>query len=105
MASTGTPPNKYSGVYLGSSLSGKNFFAPALVYWEAIKFAKSKGAKEYILGGVPVEARTITNPQYGVYEFKKGFGGVEQDRFGGSKIINKIKYRLYDWWFRLRHKK
>ena len=54
-----------------------------LLQWEAMKWAKARGCKEYDLWGVPdedeatLEANFETRHEglWGVYRFKRGFGG------------------------------
>jgi lipid II:glycine glycyltransferase (peptidoglycan interpeptide bridge formation enzyme) len=82
-----------------------------LLQWEAIRWAKSQGCSEYDLWGVPdvdqstLEAKFSTRNDglWGVYRFKRGFGG-ELKRSVGSwdRIYNPILYRLYSIWLKYR---
>lgn len=50
------------------------------LHWEVIRWAKSKGLKEYDLWGIPYvkdenTAPPENHPLFGVWRFKKGFGG------------------------------
>jgi len=64
-----------------------------LLWWEIICFAKKAGFKIYDLGGAPVDP-TKDDPAYGVYIFKKGFGGEYCKYYGGVYIIKPFKYKL-----------
>ena len=45
------------------------------------------------------------NPMYGVYEFKKGFGGEVHELVGEFDLaINPLKFKLYNLVFNLYHK-
>lgn len=63
--------------YGGSDPKYKEFMAPALLHWEAIKLGKKLGCKIYDLWGSYKNSPTETDPWWGIYRFKKGFGGDE----------------------------
>ena len=77
-----------SDIYLNRKTGASN-----LLHWEIIKWAKSKGIKVYDLGGIPVNP-TEDDPAYGVYIFKKGFGGEYKEYYGGTYIISHFRYQL-----------
>jgi lipid II:glycine glycyltransferase (peptidoglycan interpeptide bridge formation enzyme) len=72
--------------------------------WHAMRWAKSTGCREYDLWGVPDEDTVTLEAKYldrrgdlwGVYRFKRGFGG-ELVRYAGAfdRIYNPLLYRLY----------
>lgn len=80
-----------------------------LLQWEAIRWAKSQGCTEYDLWGVPDEDQDVleanftsrTTGLWGVYRFKRGFGG-ELRRSAGpwDRIYNPTLYRLYSIWLK-----
>jgi lipid II:glycine glycyltransferase (peptidoglycan interpeptide bridge formation enzyme) len=82
-----------------------------LLQWEAMLWAKSQGCQEYDLWGVPdadldVLEANFTNRNdglWGVYRFKRGFGG-ELRRSPGTwdRIYNPFLYRLYSVWLKYR---
>ncbi len=82
-----------------------------LLQWEAMRWAKSQGCLEYDLWGVPdanietLEANFATRNDglWGVYRFKRGFGG-ELKRSVGSwdRVYNPYLYRLYSLWLKYR---
>ena len=69
--------------YGASSNQHRNLMPTYLVQWEAIRWAKSQGCLEYDLWGVPDYDRSVLEQQFinrteglwGVYRFKRGFGG------------------------------
>ena len=57
-----------------STVRNREVMAPHLLQWEAIKWAKTRGAVQYDFRGVP-EVASPGQDLYGVYRFKHGFGG------------------------------
>lgn len=82
-----------------------------LLQWEAMRWAKSQGCLEYDLWGIPdvdldsLEANFMSRNDglWGVYRFKRGFGG-ELKRSAGPRdcVYNPILYRLYSIWLKYR---
>ncbi len=66
----------------GATLRGYDSRAMYFLQFELIKRAKEQGWSELNIGGVPVEAQDPSHPQWGLYEFKKGFGGTPAIRAG-----------------------
>jgi lipid II:glycine glycyltransferase (peptidoglycan interpeptide bridge formation enzyme) len=82
-----------------------------LLQWEAIRWARSKGCKEYDLWGVPdanlstLEANFAkeSNGLWGVYRFKRGFGGELKRSVGPwDRIYKPYLYRIYSIWLKTR---
>lgn len=73
----------YEGVlyypYGGSDPKYKEYMAPSLLHWEAIKLGKKLGCKTYDLWGSYNNSKDESDPWYGIYRFKSGFGGYEVD--------------------------
>ena len=66
------------------------------IQWEAIKYAANNGFNLYNFYGIEGNFKKENNPMYGVYEFKKGFGGRVVELIGEfDLIVNKPKYLLY----------
>jgi peptidoglycan pentaglycine glycine transferase (the first glycine) len=94
-------------LYGASSDMHRELMPTYLVQWEAIRWAIQHGCSEYDLWGVPDddEANLEANfPQradglWGVYRFKRGFGGV-LCRSAGSyeRVYNSALYTIYHWW-------
>ncbi len=70
-------------VYGASTDEERNRMPTYLLQWEAMRWAKARGCEEYDLWGVPDEAEekleaefeTRRDGLWGVYRFKRGFGG------------------------------
>jgi len=93
-------------LYGASTDEERNRMPAYLLQWEAIKWAKSKGAEEYDLWGVPDESMDVLESQFegrsdglwGVYRFKRGFGGVLHRAVPAvDKVYQPLLYRLYLW--------
>lgn len=65
--------------YGGSDPKYKEYMAPGLLHWEAIKLGKKLGCKTYDLWGSYKYSKNENDPWYGIYRFKSGFGGTEID--------------------------
>lgn len=63
--------------YGGSDPKYKEYMAPSLLHWEAIKLGKKLGCKIYDMWGSYKNTPTESDPWWGIYRFKKGFGGNE----------------------------
>ena len=61
-------------LYGASSGEKKDLMAPYLLQWEAIRLAKSGGCSSYDLFGVAPRPDP-DHPMFGLYQFKRGFGG------------------------------
>ena len=76
----------YSGqraayLYGASSSTKRNYMATYALQWEAIKNAKVRGCIEYDMFGIASKPEP-SHPLYGLYRFKKGFGGNILHRMG-----------------------
>jgi lipid II:glycine glycyltransferase (peptidoglycan interpeptide bridge formation enzyme) len=78
-----------------------------LLQWEAMRWAIQRGCKSYDLWGVPDEnLETLeanfsnrSNGLWGVYRFKRGFGGALLRSAGPwDRIFNPILFRIYQFW-------
>lgn len=66
----------------------------AYVIWRAIEHYREQEEVKYMdLGGVPVKPEP-THPAYGVYAFKRSFGGEYMEFDAGVIVINKVKYAV-----------
>ena len=81
--------------------------APYAVQWEAIRWARSKGCRQYDLWGVPdkdiehleTEFMNRSDGLWGVYRFKRGFGGTLKRTVGSWDIVfNPVLYSFYLQW-------
>ncbi len=98
-------------LYGASSDHGRNLMSTYHLQWEAMKWAKSSGCIDYDLWGVPdapleTLEREFSNRSdglWGVYRFKRGFGGVLKRTPGAfDRVYNPAIYRLYLLWLKMR---
>lgn len=87
-----------------SSNKHRNLMAPYLIQWEAIRWAREQGCRRYDLWGIPdaaperleAEFTDRSDGLWGVYRFKRGFGGEFTRSIGAyDRVYNPLLYRLY----------
>lgn len=97
---------KAAYLYGASANSQRQRMPNYAVQWAAIRWAKDKGCTTYDLWGVPdcsqdeLEANFQSRQDglWGVYRFKRGFGGEMRRTVGTSdRVYNKWVYKLYQW--------
>jgi lipid II:glycine glycyltransferase (peptidoglycan interpeptide bridge formation enzyme) len=82
----------------GASLNKyRNVMPNQAIHWEVIKWAKEMGYKTYDLWGIPVNPHP-SHPLFGVYRFKKGFGGELKKFVGMHDLV------LQPFWYNLMNK-
>ncbi|MFA6653480.1 MAG: peptidoglycan bridge formation glycyltransferase FemA/FemB family protein [Candidatus Delongbacteria bacterium] len=82
-------------LYGASSSLNRNLMGTYAVQWEAITRAKKKGCTKYDMFGVSPKPDPA-HPMYGLYKFKKGFGGRMFHRMGcWDYPLLKDKYKVY----------
>jgi lipid II:glycine glycyltransferase (peptidoglycan interpeptide bridge formation enzyme) len=93
-------------VYGASNDRERNRMPTYLLQWEAMRWARAKGAEEYDLWGVPdadeetLEAHFTERGDglWGVYRFKRGFGGeLKRAAQAMDRVYNPLLYKLYLW--------
>jgi lipid II:glycine glycyltransferase (peptidoglycan interpeptide bridge formation enzyme) len=93
-------------VYGASNDEERNRMPTYLLQWEAMRWARSKGAEEYDLWGVPDEDEETLEANFesrqdglwGVYRFKRGFGGeLKRAVQAHDRVYKPWLYRLYLW--------
>jgi lipid II:glycine glycyltransferase (peptidoglycan interpeptide bridge formation enzyme) len=93
-------------VYGASNDEERNRMPTYLLQWEAMRWARSKGAEEYDLWGVPDEDEETLEAHFtersdglwGVYRFKRGFGGqLKRSVQALDRIYHPLLYKLYLW--------
>ena len=93
-------------MYGASNNEERNRMPTYLLQWEAMRWARSNGAEEYDLWGVPDEDQETLENQFtersdglwGVYRFKRGFGGeLKRAAQAMDWVYNPLLYRLYLW--------
>jgi len=90
--------------YGASSDHERNRMAPYLAQWAAMRWARSRGALTYDLWGVPDEDEATLEAEFetrhdglwGVYRFKRGFGGQLVRTVGAwDRVYNPAMYQAY----------
>lgn len=93
--------------YGASTNQERNRMPTYLLQWEAIRWAKEKGCKAYDLWGVPDHPEAYLEDHFmersdglwGVYRFKRGFGGEVQRTIGAwDRVYRPFLYHLYRFW-------
>ena len=93
-------------MYGASTDEERNRMPTYLLQWEAMKWARAKGAEEYDLWGVPDEDEATLESNFetrhdglwGVYRFKRGFGGeLKRSQQAVDRVYNSLLYKLYLW--------
>ena len=97
--------------YGASSDRERSRMAPYLAQWQAMRWARERGAESYDLWGVPDEDEAALEAGFeqrhdglwGVYRFKRGFGGRLARTAGAwDRVYNAPLYRAYLWYVRRR---
>lgn len=97
---------KAAYLYGASSGEERNRMPNYAAQWAAIKWAKERGCTTYDLWGIPdapeeeleAEFTHRRDGLWGVYRFKRGFGGEIKRTVGTlDRIYNDRLYRLYQW--------
>jgi peptidoglycan pentaglycine glycine transferase (the first glycine) len=99
------PPRSWY-FYGASSSQHREKMPTYLLQWEAIRWAKDLGCKTYDLWGIPDEEQQRLEAEFthrrdglwGVYRFKRGFGG-RRLRFVGAwdRVYAPVRYRVFRW--------
>lgn len=91
-------------LYGASTSQHRNRMPAYLLQWEAVRWAMNKGCKVYDLWGVPDENEDVLEAEFmnraddlwGVYRFKRGFGGkLQRTQPAWDKVYNRIGYEMY----------
>jgi peptidoglycan pentaglycine glycine transferase (the first glycine) len=97
--------------YGGSANIHRERMPNYLLQWEAMRWARTQGCTEYDFWGVPdADLETLeagftqrTDGLWGVYRFKRGFGGELRRALGPwDRVYQPLLYRLYLLWQRSR---
>lgn len=96
--------NRAYYLYGASTDEERNRMPAYLLQWEAMKWAKARGCKEYDLWGVPDEEEATLEANFekrqdglwGVYRFKRGFGGqLKRAAQAMDRVYNPLLYWAY----------
>jgi lipid II:glycine glycyltransferase (peptidoglycan interpeptide bridge formation enzyme) len=78
-----------------SSAKRPHVMASTLLYWDAIRRAKSCGVGRYDFFGI-APSRNPQHPWAGMTRFKRGFGGKEERTLGiADAVLDPVRYRFY----------
>jgi peptidoglycan pentaglycine glycine transferase (the first glycine) len=92
--------------YGASSNEERNRKATYSLQWEAIRWARLKGCEQYDMWGIPDEATDMEEDEaearedglWGVYRFKRGFGGsIKRAIKSVDRVYNPLLYKAYLW--------
>ena len=95
---------RYCYMYGASSDEHRNLMPTYLLQWEAMLWAREQGCRSYDLWGVPDEDEETLEAEFtqrsdglwGVYRFKRGFGGRLVRTAGAWDLVYApLRYRLY----------
>lgn len=82
-------------MYGASGEIARKAYASYALQWHCMRAARARGATRYDLGGIPVRPDQ-SDPLYGLYLFKKGFGGVRRDFAGAYDVAQgRLRYALW----------
>lgn len=91
-------------IYGASSREKRSLHAAYGIQWQAIQWAKARGCSWYDMWGIPdcdeasleAQFRQRTDGLWGVYGFKRGWGGAVRRSAGAwDKAFNPLVYRAY----------
>lgn len=96
--------DKAWNMYSGHSDEHRNIYVNQALIWEQINWAQKQGARWFDFCGVPGRVER-EHPLYGIYHFKKSFGG-EFISFVGEKdlVISRLYYFFWNRLFPLYRK-
>ena len=76
------------------------------IHWELIKYALNNGFEKYNFYGITGDFKDTKDELYGIYDFKRGFGGHVEEYIGEFDLItNKFMYLMYKYGFIMNNKK
>jgi peptidoglycan pentaglycine glycine transferase (the first glycine) len=93
--------------YGASTNQERNRMPTYLLQWEAMRWARSKGCQAYDLWGIPDQPESVLEENFtdradglwGVYRFKRGFGGEVQRTIGAwDRVYMPTLYKLYQFY-------
>jgi len=97
--------------YGASNNKERNRMPTYLLQHEAMKWANSRGCKMYDLWGIPDENEDVLEAEFdkrsdglwGVYRFKRGFGGeIIRSATALDRIYNPLLYKAISWYQKIR---
>lgn len=87
--------NRGTYLYGASATENRNYMATYALQWRAMEMAKERGCTEYDFFGTAPNPDP-SHPMYGLYRFKRGFGGEMYHRMGcWDYPLDTEKYSYY----------
>jgi len=74
-------------MYGATNDAGRRLYAAYGLQWHCIMEARTRGARSYDFGGIPVDLNDATDTMHGPYLFKKGFGGTVRQFIGAHDSV------------------
>jgi CelD/BcsL family acetyltransferase involved in cellulose biosynthesis len=68
--------------------------APTLLLWESLARFKAEGVQWFNLGGCSASARNPDDPEHGVYNYKRAFGGACLECASGRLVLKPVRMAL-----------
>ena len=82
-------------LYGASATGSRQYMAPYLLQWNAIRHSMEQGCHEYDFFGIS-DSPDPSHPMYGLYRFKTGFGGQIRHRLGcWDYVLKKESYETF----------
>ena len=89
-------PNEVLYLYSGSFDEFMKYNPQYLIQWEIIKYTIKNNIPKYNFYGIDGNFDKNNNEMYGIYEFKRGFGGNVEEFIGEfDLVISKFMYFIY----------
>ena len=96
---------EYLNLFGGAYEEFMHYDAQYLIKWFTMKDALKRKCDIYNFYGISGNFEKENNDMYGIYEFKKGFGGRVVELIGEfDLIISKPKYNLYNFMLKIYNK-
>lgn len=95
--------------YGASNDEERNRMPTYLLQWEAMRWAAARGCRTYDLWGIPDEEENVLEADFssrsdglwGVYRFKRGFGGeIKRSAGAWDRVYMPVYYKAYQWYAR-----
>lgn len=94
--------NEIISLFGGAYSEYKDFMAAYTLNWDMIKYGIENNYKKYNFYGISGDFKNKKNELYGLYDFKRGFGGNVEEYLGEfDLIISPLKFKLYQLLFKI----
>lgn len=94
--------NEIISLFGGAYSEYKDFMAAYTLNWDMIKYGIENNYKKYNFYGISGDFKNKKNELYGLYDFKRGFGGNVEEYLGEfDLVISPLKFKLYKLLFKI----